>query len=65
MTAIQEDDSARNEPPPSATQDVAFHEDEIDLMEYVAVVVKRRRLILCVIMAFCLEFRQKSQAQTS
>ena len=48
MTAIKEDDSARNEPMASAAEGVAFDgdADEIDLREYVAVVVKRRRLVL-------------------
>ncbi len=46
MTAIKEDDSARNEPPPSAAQDVAFYEDEIDLMDYFVLLWRHKYLIL-------------------
>ncbi len=46
MTAIKEDDSARNEPPPSAAQDVAFYEDEVDLMGYFVLLWRHKYLII-------------------
>ena len=46
MTAIKEDDSARNEPMPNAAQDVAFDGDEIDLMDYFVLLWRHKYLII-------------------
>ncbi len=46
MTAIKADDSAKNEPIPGAAQDVAFQEDEIDLMDYFVLFWRHKYFII-------------------
>ena len=46
MAAIKENDSARNEPMPSAAEGVALHEDEIDLMDYFVLFWRHKYLIV-------------------
>jgi len=46
VSAIKEDDGARNEPLSSAAQDVAFHEDEIDLIGYFLLLWRHKYLII-------------------
>lgn len=46
MTAIKEDDNAKNEPMASVAEGVAFDEDEIDLMEYIVLLWRHKYLIL-------------------